>query len=237
MAYPTPPATAIPDIAADTNYDAAGEDWHATPTKVTPSAAVLAQGFVPGDLRIPMYDNFMFSWLRAWIVYVVAYCAELADRLEYASPPTRTLMIPASAFANRTGTWTSSSFGEILTATTNSAEASLDLAPYLPTGAVVTRVKALVDPGTANTMTLAMSSRTYDFTTPAAASHILVFSYATPSPGGAIQNIDPGAFTETIDKATKIYTLNMAAGAGAAANNDLFYAVLITFTDPGASSR
>jgi hypothetical protein len=77
MAYPTPPATAIPNIAADTNYDAAGEDWHATPTKVTPSAAVLAQGFVPGDLRLPMYDNFLFSWIRAWVVYVVAYCDEL----------------------------------------------------------------------------------------------------------------------------------------------------------------
>jgi hypothetical protein len=77
MAYPTPPATAIPDVATDANYDAAGEDWHGTPTKVTPSMAVLAQGFVPGDLRIPMYDNFLFAWIRTWILYLVDYCDEL----------------------------------------------------------------------------------------------------------------------------------------------------------------
>jgi hypothetical protein len=237
MAYPTPPATAIPDVATDANYDAAGEDWHGTPTKVTTSVAVQAQGFVPGDLRLPMFDNFLFYWIKAWILYLVAYVAELADRLDPATPTTRTIMIPASAFVDGTGTWVSSSFGEVLTATSNSATRNCDLGSYLPNGAIVTRAKALVDPGTGNTMTFSMSSRAYvmDVGSESVASHILIFGYA--SSGVALQSVDTGAFTETIARATKVYTLEMAAGSGAAANNDAFYGAVVTFLDPGPRER
>lgn len=77
MAYPTPPSDAIPTVATDTNYSATGDDWDATPTKVAPSIGVQTQGFVPGDLRLPMFDNYLFSVISAWLTYIVAYLAEL----------------------------------------------------------------------------------------------------------------------------------------------------------------
>lgn len=77
MAYPTVPTDPIPTIAADTVYDAPGEDWDGADTKVAPTGAIEAQGYVPGDARPADVDNYLFSVLAAWITYLVAYCAEL----------------------------------------------------------------------------------------------------------------------------------------------------------------
>lgn len=77
MAYPTAPTDPIVEIATDTNYSAPSEAWDATAIKVSPAAGVLTQGFAPGDLRVPMYDNWLFSTFARWLTYLNDYCIEL----------------------------------------------------------------------------------------------------------------------------------------------------------------
>ncbi len=78
MAYPDPPTDPVVIIATDAAYDAPADDWDAAPTKVAPTVAIEAQGYVPGDPRPADVDNYLFNTLARWVVFLVAYVTELA---------------------------------------------------------------------------------------------------------------------------------------------------------------
>lgn len=78
MAYPTPPTDPITEIATDTNYNAPGDDWDATPTKTAPTVAIETQGYVPGDSRPADVDNWLFSMFARWL----RYCSDFLDELK-----------------------------------------------------------------------------------------------------------------------------------------------------------
>jgi hypothetical protein len=247
MAYPTPPATAIPDVATDTNYDAAGEDWHGTPTKATTSVAVQAQGFVPGDLRLPMFDNFLFYWIKAWILYLVAYVAELADRLDPVTPTTRTITIDpcrairSDAAGAPNANWEIDGAGQ-LTAITNGASLEISLDGILPDSAVITKLEALVNPGEprvgGSRMHIYIAERTINWTTPLAGSSAPAISFAYDDTTTNLQVLPTPTIAYTIAKSSgKLAWIVVAAGDSAGTFNDVLYGIRVTFTDPGPRYR
>lgn len=67
MARPTDPALLW---ASDTNYPAGGDTWSATPTKVVPSAGVIAAGSVPATKLPAQWFNALLHRLGLWGQYL-----------------------------------------------------------------------------------------------------------------------------------------------------------------------
>ena len=130
-----------------------------------------------------------------------------------------TIAFSVSPFA---GTWeTGWTIGNtVLQGTSDSAIQELPL-DFLPDGAVLKRVRALVTPG-ANTMSLGLRTRTMDFATPAAGSNTVVETVTTS--GTAIQVLTTSELTETIDRAAgKYYSARLTANSAAGSSLDILY--------------
>jgi hypothetical protein len=155
------------------------------------------------------------------------------------TPVTRTITIPASAFNERTGTWTASSNGEILTASTAAATIGGDLGAFLPNGCTVLTLRALVDPGAGNTMEIDISKRTLDFVTPGIGSQVFI-AEDYPSSGASLQSIyidAAGWAGEVVSKSSgEILMFTLTAGA-ANVNPDIFYGVQLTVMDTFPGQR
>jgi len=153
-----------------------------------------------------------------------------AERID---PVRRKVTIPARSFQSRTGTWTESSNGEVLTASTNAATIGGPISDFLPDGALFVAIKALIDPGSGNTMTHTLSKRTLDFTTPGAGSQTLVILDHASS-GSSIQTITDdswGGLDEVVSKSAGLaYHYTLTAG-NAATNADVFYGVEVEYDD------
>ena len=152
---------------------------------------------------------------------VDAYQA-LANRTRYlynivANPGT--LAFTVSPFA---GTWTTgwTPSDTSLLATSNSAVQKLAL-DFLPDGAVLKYVRALVTPG-ANTMSWSIAHRTIAFGTPDAGSNTVIETGSTS--GTSLQVIETTVMTETIAKSSgKFYEFTLTANSAAGGSNDTLW--------------
>jgi hypothetical protein len=162
----------------------------------------------------------------------------LRNILSPASPVTRYLYIPATAF-DWTGSTVTVADNQTVTVQTNYGRGIMALKNEIPTGATITGVECLANPGAARG---GADRMVIEFTQ-------IIHTWATPAVGGASTS------TGTDDTTTNLQVfgntglsypvsstdrrqnaLALIAGVDAAANNDVFYGVRITFTDPGPRS-
>ncbi len=116
-------------------------------------------------------------------------------------------------------------------------EAWLPVSDYLPDGAVITKLEALVFPGAAragtNRMKIAITRTESNFTTPGAL-YTIIEAGIYDNAAAALQVIASATLAETVNKsAGNNVILRVIAGNNASLNNDAFYAARITWTDPG----
>src|SRR5688500_15134402 len=125
--------------ATDTNYTN-GPDA-GSPTKDAPSPGVRAEGFVPQTLGAPQRINALFNEIGEDL-------SDLQDQITYPTPIARTSLVPASNAVSHTDTSDGTSLwnrisGAFVARFTGSL---LEWYLPLPTGAVVTQVRAIVKP-------------------------------------------------------------------------------------------
>ena len=101
-------------------------------TKLEPAAGVKAQGFVPGTGFASQWINWLLNTICAWIVWLDSRMPEDGDRTVY---------IPAIASSGAL-----SHSGSTVLSTTNRAVQHFDLSPFLPSGATLKEVRAIVKP-------------------------------------------------------------------------------------------
>jgi hypothetical protein len=112
-----------------------------------------------------------------------------------------------------------------------------DLKQYLPSGAQIVDIRAIVDPGAARATVgdrtkIDFFSHTPDFATPAAGSNTTI---ATDTDDGTatIQRLEMTSLLTTLDFSTTSYFVALKAGNDGGSNNDTFWGLEITFYDPG----
>jgi hypothetical protein len=123
----------------------------------------------------------------------------------------------------------------------NLSELSIPLSMYLPSGATLTRVRAVVDPGVAratvgNRMRMDLDQHVHNFASPAAPTRTGIFSVRDDGTTN-VQVIDSGVLAVAIDKSNKTYDLIFIGGNDSGTNIDSLYSVELQFTDPGPKSH
>lgn len=170
----------------------------------------------------------------AGLTYLLTAFQALANRTEYlrqrvAVVTERTFVVSPHRAQFDSG-WTRGPVAAV--STSNSAVVYLDL-DFLPDGAVLKRVRALVTPG-ANTMSMDLRTRTLDFVTPDKGSNTGIELGITSS-GTSLQVITTTALTETIDRlGGKFYSVTLTANSGAGASNDTLWGFQIVADFAGA---
>ncbi len=224
------------DFATDATYDA-----DAAANKIAPPTILREEGWERGEEPGAQHLNYIVNALGQWMDWTRAMFAATED---LDATPSRTIAIAGAAFNTGDLTagprWvTSADPRGQLTSVADSARAYLDLRPYLPHGAVLTRVRVLATPGAARgsgfRVLVGLASFVPDFATPAAPSGAALFG---SDDGGAatITAIDSGALSVTISSTTA-YILEVVGGNdGGAHNNDVLWGVQLTFSDPGPRS-
>jgi len=226
--------TSDPTFATDALYATDGDSWQTTAPRVDPGAPRLAEGFEP--------DTLPAQWLN-WILGVhgdhIQYLDDVVAGLDEITTVSRTIVISGTDFqlAGTSGQdWSDLQAGTAWSLQ-NSALATLDLRKYIRHGAVITSIKALVDPGAAragaNRMHLRLQRRTPTFggtpTAPAAADDVAATYDDTTA---ALQTIDATGLSITMDSTIE-RILTVGGGNDAGTNNDQLHAVEIQFDDPG----
>jgi hypothetical protein len=150
--------------------------------------------------------------------------------VEYITPPTRTVLVPASVLVTGTDN-TMSITATGATMKTDNMKAFFDLGAYVPGGATVTELRVSVTPGAArasnvNRMTLRIEQATG---TGATVNQLEVYDDGTTN----VQAILSGALSLTLDRTGLRYVVEVEAGDDAATNNDFVRFFTIVFTDPG----
>lgn len=223
-------------FATDATFAADGDAWSGDPTRLDAGAARRAEGFEP--------DTLPAEWVNHQLGVLgdhVDYIHNVLDATDIIPAVDRVVVINASDFqlAGAAGADWDAAQGTtgVSTSIADVGLAHLDLRAYVPHGAIVKRVKILVDPGigratVGNRISLQMQTRTLDFSTPAAGASSADFTLVRDDGTAGLQVLDSGAFTTTIDS-VKTHEITVTAGNDAATNNDVFYGVELTFTDPG----
>lgn len=204
---------------------------------LTESATYTANVSVPEDnvdLRTAASVETAFQALANRTKYIKDRI--VSDEWVYPTGKTRTTTIfPADA--SQYGTWTLTPSAILISGSSAYARLDLNLAPYLPDGATVTRVRALVDPGAArsgaNRMTLALYERIFGFASPSVPASTQKF-IAYDDTTAALQSIDSGTISVAVSRNSgQALLLWLACGNDANANPDAVYGFEITWTDPG----
>lgn len=157
------------------------------------------------------------------LTYLLTAFQALANRTHYlnklANDVTERTFVVSPHQAQFTTGWTRGNTS--LTSTSNSAVLYLNL-DFLPNGAVLKRVRALVTPG-ANTMNMDIRNRTLDFTTPGSGTDTGV-ELGLVTSGTALQVLTTTALSETINRVSgKNYVAILTANSGAAGANDTLW--------------
>jgi hypothetical protein len=150
--------------------------------------------------------------------------------VEYITPPSRTILIPASVLVTGTdNTMSITSTGA--TMKTDNMAAFIDLGAYVPTGATITEVRVNVTPGAARASNADRINLRVTDATGTGAPTTLFEVYDDGTSG--IQTILSGTQSITITRSGERYLLEVEAGNDAATNNDFVRAFTVIFTDPG----
>jgi hypothetical protein len=169
-----------------------------------------------------------------------------AIELEYISAKTRTVILSAvggspgkDPGATEVAKWyvpNITTDAGTLSCATDSAPIVFDLS-WLPDGATLTKVRALIDPGAARVgtgrMNLRVQKRTVSLSSPSAGTNSDVCSVFDDATANR-QVIDSGAISELVDKAGgKLMVATIVSGNTSSGSIDSLEAIEVTFTDPG----
>jgi len=153
------------------------------------------------------------------------------------APRTREVII-GSRHGNGEPGWTYNLIDRA-TCSTNGHDLFIDLEAFLPTGAVLKKVEALVKPGTSQSSSNRMELSVWKtamgaaFTAPADPSDTQIGSTDEDDGSNNYQLLSIGTVTETIDKSVSAYVAHMHASQGAGTTPDWYFALRLTFEDQG----
>lgn len=240
-------------FATDATFAADGDSWSGDPTKVDPGAGRKAEGFEPDTLPAE-WLNWILNNHGEWAIWLEAERARIAAIVD---PPgsLKTFQIDASAFAIRdnSGTpdtgWDVQADGSGLVSRAANNYAIYDLNQILPTGATVQRIKALVDPqsanGSGNRIEMSLNKVVRDFGTPAAPTITIevartgaVTNVATMQDDGgtSVQVLDTGALAapRAIDRAA--HSLVVIVRSSNTVGSDKFHGISVTCVLPAVTN-
>jgi len=238
MTYPTAPTDPLVVIAADTNYNAPGEDWDGTPTKTTPSAGVQLQGYVPGDPRPADFDNYLFNNFAQWATFFKNALAALfnGSTFTYPTAVTRARRWSFGHFelaGSATATRTTAGNGPHCILTSNSGNVLREV--IIPHGATITAISVRVTPGIGRTLTDRMFFQAFEMTADSTGTDFTSLASSQYQANSAVaQTLTATGLSKVVDAAKPI-TINVTGGTDAGSNNDRIHWVDVTWTEPGPS--
>lgn len=248
--------------ASDTNFTNGPTGIPGTPTKVTPGAGVRAEGFIPQNKLPAQHMNDELNYLTQGMDWALALLPATEEHT-YQVAKSRVVIINWASFhqmfadstpGNVSGADAIPPWSEVysgagpdqyvngLQSQSDVAKLMLNLNLIIPTGGTLTRIRAMVNPGTAratagNRMRIKVYDNQYNFSAVTVGGTGSGPLYETTDDGSTnLQVIDTGVISNAIDKTVNAgggEVLMVLAGNDAGTNQDLFYAVEITFTDPG----
>lgn len=251
------PTESLTQWSSDTNYASGAASG--TPTKVEPSGGRKATGMLPGDRPAAQTINWLISTLYLYVAWLASMFTS-ADEHVYPTPKARKSVSfgPGKCFpifSNVSSVpeypnWqlTVSGTAPHYTGFRWSSEVDLGhlvvpLSDSLPSGATITRVRALVNPGIARATPadrMFLTVHSVEIDQPAALAYAL--EAAEEDDGTAnLQWIDSGVLSLPVDKehdvggspTTTHYTAAIRAGSDGATNLDAFHALIVEYTDAG----
>lgn len=233
-----PKPTQSPLWATDANYTADGDPWSGTPTKVDPGASRRAEGAEP-DTFPAQWFNWIFGahgdWLD-WLDTILDDTIPGAVDLVYETPQERTITIgPQEGKGETNWSWNTYDSASCSSATTD--DLFVCISDFLPSGAVVQRVRALVKPGTARTSGNRMELDVYEvdtgsrFASPADPAETLLGALDEDVGSNAFQLLDSGVFSFTLERDTDIIVARIRSGN--TSDTDRYYGLQVSFLDPG----
>lgn len=256
-----PKPASVPSWGTDANYTNGPTGIPGTVTKVEPTAGQKAEGWIPKNKLAAQWLNWWKNLVYQWLAYVNGWF-DGADELVYPVVKTRTVVVNWASFiqmyadstpgqvsgADATPPWSEVYTGSApdqyigLQSQTDFAKLMLNLNEFVPSGATVTRIRALWDPGAARAgagdrMRFKVYDNLYNFTAVSVGGAGSGPLYETTDDGTAnLQVRTSGVIAQAVNKnavAGGGEVLMVVAGNDAGTNKDLFYAVEIEFTDPG----
>lgn len=167
--------------------------------------------------------------------------ADTTGEATYATPISRTLDINFEHGHATFGTWAHGE-GGVVYCTSEAGTYARDITEHLPDGASLTNLLLMVDPGAAraggNRTNFVIADLQLVYGTPS----LVATSYSSAFPdnaGGARQTITSGTVGYTISKSTgkRVFVILTSGTDGGPHNQDAFYGIRATYTDPGPSAR
>ena len=174
-----------------------------------------------------------------------------SDHFVYATPKTRTVFVPATAFAPQvSGGWVYAGLGWISAA--NSAILDGDLTPYIPAGATVTKITSVYNSGSIQLAAVSVQHRLskYAFAVVGNLGTNVVPWSVTSTTGWVLgfgddsftQSVDVNAPTgcnplNAIDTKANALLLEVKASDDGAASPDIFYGLTISLTNDTYASN
>jgi hypothetical protein len=243
VARPSEPFT----WATDAVFDDPGKPWDGLPTRGEPAAGRQASGFLPGE-RTPAPEINHLLGVTAdhleWLHNVTSTAVgggEAVD-LVYETPPTRTVHFHPSRGLPTTSSiawgFDQTSVRRELESRLDKGFVNFDLEEAVPSGATITRVRALVDPGAARAVagdrvTMTLIQFTPDFTPPVSVPTTNSQFSVTDDGSTNLQLVTSGVFAMLVDKSTTYSVLQIRSGSDGGTNRDKLYSLEVQFTDPG----
>ena len=246
----TKPTEPLPIWATDANYASPGDPWDVTPTKVDPGGGQRAEGWEPGEPHPAQFENFDRNAIGAWLSWIDSLWTAGEEHVYDLGVP-RQRIIGASALGLAIGTeWAlvsrgaSPNQGYGITSLINTPTIILPLHRLVPSGAVITNIQAMVEPGAARAvqttdpgdngrMTLHRFNSTYNF---GPDTEILAGPLSAVEDDGTtnLQSLEMPGLSLTINAITNVqhYVVVQGGNTGAASPDDVV-AFQITFDDSG----
>jgi hypothetical protein len=245
---------ATPSWATDANYPAGTDPWSATPTRVEPDAAQKGTGNVPATRPPAQHHN----WLQGLIADWIGYFAAIIDANEehtYQTPkarqttisPLRAPHLPmvGSTPPTEDAPWFGPMGGTEIRSKVDDAFMLIPL-DWLPDGAVITAVHAIVLPGAARAavadrMWLDVQRQTTTWGTATVGG---LTTLGNETNGEQVDDGTANAQVMTIDQFTETVTINKAGGVvhyifvksgddAGAHNADAVRSLRVDWNDPG----
>ncbi|MCK4718298.1 MAG: hypothetical protein KAT70_06480 [Thermoplasmata archaeon] len=253
MPAPTTPL----DWAADATYTGGPTGIPGTANKVAPASGFQDEGYIPQDKLAAQHLNWFQNLCGLWAQWLETERARLAGYIggatgtgEWAYPSARSRLLvldpdsgwDGSVVNNQTVGWSivtataTSGSGPILLSRENSAIWSLPISNFVPSGSVITRVRALVKPGAVRAtnfrMSIIVGTQVFDFDAPEFVSDTDETEVEDDGTTD-MQTISSGTISITTDRSTDKTHARVICGSDAGTNYDRFFAIEVQFDDPG----
>lgn len=221
--------TVDPRFATDSVYQSDGDDWGGDPTKATPSAGRIAEGFEPDSLPAE-WLNYVLNLLGEWAYYIAIRLGGLSGSGEwtYESAKTRHFYACGARLSSGIGNhWVAD--GTVYASTdTAGAFGTLELHDLRSDQSFVTCTVKVI----ARAASMAVKLYQYNFTT---STLTQLGSTYNPTGSGAVETGTITVGPVTVDRTNCGYFLQIvsSASAGAGASQEYLYGATCAVTSPG----